>query len=46
MKTYYFTYGTDDGMPYYGGWTEIEPPTRTLRASSSGPITRTRRKAF
>ena len=26
MSTYFFTYGTDDGMPYYGGWTEIEAP--------------------
>ncbi len=28
MLTYYFTYGTGD-QPFYGGWTEIEAPSRS-----------------
>ncbi len=29
MPKFYFTYGTD-GRPFYGGWTEIEAPTRPI----------------
>ncbi len=30
MAKYYFTYGTDKVFPHYGGWTEVEAPSREL----------------
>lgn len=42
MKTFYFTYGTDD-MQYKGGWTEIIAPNETTARDIFG-ITHARDK--
>lgn len=30
MQTFYFTYGTADYFPYYGGWTKVIAPNRRV----------------
>lgn len=28
MKSFFFTYGTDEGFPFQGGWTRVDAPDR------------------
>lgn len=28
MKSFFFTYGTDKGYPFCGGWTQVNAPSR------------------
>lgn len=28
MKSFFFTYGTDEKYPFYGGWTRVNAPDR------------------